>query len=67
MKVRFFEIAWDVDDEFDDVDDDDELDLPTEVVVDNVDDDADLDLEGADILSDEVGFFVLSFEFEIVV
>ena len=66
MKVRFYEIAWDVDDEFDDVDDD-ELDLPTEVVVDNVDDDADLDLEGADILSDEVGFFVLSFEFEIVV
>lgn len=66
MKVRFFEIAWDVDGEFDDVDDD-ELDLPTEVVIDNVDDDADLDLEGADILSDEIGFFVLSFEFEIVV
>lgn len=64
MKVRFFDIAWDVEDDC--FDDEVELDLPDEIVVDDVFNDADLELEGADLLSNEVGFCVLSFDFEIL-
>ena len=64
MKVRFFDIAWDVSDNG--FDDEVELDLPTEIVINDVFNDTDLELEGADILSNEVGFCVLSFEFEIL-
>ena len=68
MKVRFYNIGWDTSD--DGFDDDIELDLPTEVTVvladDEVDDDTDLEFEGADILSDIVGFCVDDFEYEIL-
>ena len=52
MKVRFFDIRWDIDEG-------DEPDLPSECVL-EVDDDIDLDEEGADALSDKYGWCVLA-------
>lgn len=57
MLVRFFNIQWD--------DDGEDANLPqdTQMIVDN---DIDIDLEGADKLSDQFGFCVHSFEFEVL-
>ena len=65
MKVRFFDIDWDFDDlngrELKEVN----AMLPKEPVI-EVDDDTDIYEEGADILSDEYGFFVYGFDYEIL-
>jgi len=57
MKIRFLEIKWDTDGE--------SVQLPDEVVL-TVGDDVDVDLEGADVLSDEYGWCVFSFNWELV-
>jgi heme/copper-type cytochrome/quinol oxidase subunit 2 len=56
MKVHFYNINYDTDGE--------SIDLPTELTL-EVDDDIDVSLEGADLISDETGFCVNSFNFEI--
>lgn len=67
MKIRFFNIVWDFDD-----DEEPNDDLPTEVVLDRddqgdlLDDDFDPDEQGADLLSDKYGWCVQSFDFEVV-
>ena len=53
--VNFYNIDWDTDGE--------EIDLPTDVIL-TVDEDVEVDLEGADLLSDEYGFCVNSFNFQ---
>ena len=57
MKVHFYNIDYDTDGE--------SIDLPTELTL-QVDDDIDVSLEGADLISDETGFCVNSFNFEIL-
>ena len=57
MRVRFFDISWDTDGE--------DVDLPTDVTL-EVDEDIDLDTQGADELSDEFGWCVFGFNYEIV-
>ena len=54
MKVSFTSIKWDTDAE--------DAGLPTSLVL-EVESDLDLDTEGADFLSDEMGFCVFSFEY----
>ena len=58
MKVRFFDIQWDIDEG-------DEPELPSECVL-ELDDDMDLEEEGADALSDKFGWCVVSCSFEMV-
>ena len=53
--VNFYNIDWDTDGE--------EIDLPTDLVL-TVDEDVEVSLEGADLLSDEYGFCVNSFNFQ---
>ena len=53
--VNFYNIDWDTDGE--------EIDLPTDIIL-TVDEDAEISLEGADLLSDEYGFCVNSFNFQ---
>ena len=53
--VNFYNIDWDTDGE--------EIDLPTDVIL-TVDEDVEVSLEGADLLSDEYGFCVNSFNFQ---
>lgn len=56
-QVRFSNIKWDTDGA--------DTDLPETVVIDvSFDDETELSIEGADILSDEYGYCVLSFDFE---
>jgi len=57
MKVRFFDIDWDTDDE--------SVDLPREVVLD-IDKDTDVVNEGADCLSDVYGWCVNGFNYEVL-
>lgn len=57
MKVKFTNIVWD--------DERSGVELPSEYIT-VVDDDIDLDTEGADILSDEFGWCVFSFDFVII-
>ena len=54
-KINFYNIDWDTDGE--------EIDLPTDVIL-TVDVDVEISLEGADLLSDEYGFCVNSFNFQ---
>lgn len=60
MKVKCFNILWDTDGESQD-----KLGLPDTVTID-MDEGADVAEEGADVLSDQHGFCVHSFEFEIL-
>ena len=62
MKVRFYDISWDTSDNSDDTT---PPDLPNECCLD-VDDDVDLEESGADKLSDEFGFCVYSFNYEVL-
>ena len=57
MKVRAYNIIWDTDGET--------VDLPDDVIID-LDDDADPSLEGADYLSDNYGWCVISFNIDTV-
>jgi len=57
VRVRFYDIKWDKDKH--------RVDLPKVVVMD-VDSDLDLETEGADELSDEHGYCVFGFNYEIV-
>jgi hypothetical protein len=57
MRVRFYDIKWDTDGENPD------LPVATEIVL---DDRTNVLLEGADVLSDQYGWCVSSFGFEIV-
>lgn len=57
MKVKCFDIIWD--------DDGKGVFLPKEMIID-LDDDSDPSLEAADVLSDEVGYCVESFNFEVI-
>jgi hypothetical protein len=59
MKVKFYNIVWDLHHT------DNEVGLPNEVIL-EVDDDIDVSLEGADCLSDKFGWCVSSFSFDIV-
>ena len=56
-KVKFTGIVWDTEGE--------EVQLPSVVILD-VDADADMDEDGADILSDNYAWCVLSFKWELV-
>jgi hypothetical protein len=58
MKVHFYNIDFDSDNIK-------IFNLPTELTL-EVDDDIDVSLEGADLISDETGFCVNSFNFEIL-
>jgi len=58
LKVRFFDIIWDTDEESEE--------LPNSVTFD-VNDDVDLETEAADILSDRYGWCVCSLNYEIIV
>jgi hypothetical protein len=58
MKVHFYNIDFDTDNQ-------EVFDLPTELTL-EVDSDVDVSLEGADYISDETGFCVNSFNFEIL-
>ena len=63
-KIRVWNIDWDIDDEYDD------MDLPTEVIIDDLPQEELEDLTGwlngdlADELSDRYGFLVNSFQAE---
>ena len=57
MKVRAYNIIWDTDGET--------VDLPDDVIID-LDDDADPSLEGADYLSDNYDWCVISFNIDTV-
>lgn len=57
MLVRFSDIVWDTDGE--------SVDLPTTVELEG-DSDIDLEDEGADVLSDEFGWCVASFAYEVL-
>lgn len=54
-KINFYNIDWDTDGE--------ETDLPTDVIL-TVGEGIEVSLEGADLLSDEYGFCVNSFNFQ---
>ena len=54
-KIKFYNVNWDTDGKYNN--------LPTEVLL-KVDEDIDVSLEGADLLSDEYGFCVNSFNFQ---
>ena len=54
-KINFYNIDWDTDRE--------ETDLPTDIIL-TVGEDIEVSLEGADLLSDEYGFCVNSFNFQ---
>lgn len=56
-KVRFFNIEWDTDDH--------EADLPAGIIL-EVDSALDVAYQGADVLSDEFGWCVIGFEFEVI-
>lgn len=62
MKVKIFNISWDTDEE--------ETDLPSKIVFNfkdkHVFDDIDIDEFLSDILSDEYGFCVNGFQYEII-
>ena len=58
MKVRFFDIQWDVDEG-------ENPELPSECIV-EVEDDIDLDEDGADVLSQEHGWCVVSCSYEVI-
>jgi hypothetical protein len=62
MRVKFFNIEWDMETDFDDGE---PVELKMEMVMD-IDDGTDIEYEGADILTDEIGYCVVSFEFEII-
>jgi hypothetical protein len=64
MKVKFSNINWDTSDYNLEVVEVAE-ELPAEVVL-EMDDDDDVSLYGADVLSDEFGWCVISFDFEIL-
>jgi len=55
MRVRFCSIEWDSTNK----------ELPTEVILD-VEPDCDIAIEGADILSDNYGFCIFGFNFEVL-
>ncbi len=57
-KVRAFNIKYDTDEE--------EVDLPAEIVFENVSEDVDLEEEIANMISDKTGWCVSSVEYEIV-
>ena len=65
-KICVWDIDWDIDDEYDD------MDLPTEVIIDDLPQEEMEDLSGwmngdlADELSDRYGFLVNSFQAEII-
>jgi hypothetical protein len=59
MKVRFFNIVWDTDD--------DQVDLPDDVTLDtDLEDNEDVQYRGADVLSDTYGWCVVTFNYEIL-
>ena len=72
MKIRFYDIEWDVTDSANTVEEEKYIlsTLPTEVIVDNPDDElidaycSGWDDELADYLSDEYGYCLNSFMFE---
>jgi hypothetical protein len=53
-QIKFFDIQWEIDDS--------DIDLPENVEV-IVNADFDVDNDGADFLSDEFGYLVLSFKY----
>lgn len=55
MFVRFYNIEWDTDGE--------KVDLPSEITF-EVDDDFDVENKGADLLSDNLGWCIRTFNFE---
>ena len=57
MKVSFYDINWETDDQ--------EIDISEPIIL-EVDDDVDIEQEGAEILSNETGYLVNSFMFEIL-
>ena len=57
MKVRFFDIVWDTDDQ--------DVDLPSTFEA-EVDADFDTDEEGADLLSEQLSWCVKSFNYVVV-
>lgn len=57
MKVRFFDIVWDTDDQ--------EVDLPSTVEA-EVDANFDIDEDGADILSEQFSWCVKSFDYVVL-
>lgn len=61
-QVHFYNIKWDTTD--DEHPDGQDVDLPDEVMLD-VDSDVDLDTEGADVLSNQYGWCVFSFDCEV--
>lgn len=65
MKVRFFDIDWDLDDLTTREKKEVLSFLPTLPII-NVDDDVDINEEGADILSDHYGYCVYNFDYEIL-
>lgn len=64
MRVRFTNIEWDTGD--DSTYAPSSIDLPTTVER-EIADDVDLDNEGADVLSDEFGYCVFSFDYILIV
>jgi len=60
MQIRFMDIKWDTDGHSPK-----DLGLPEEVIL-PVGDEVDLDTEGADVLSDEYGWCVFSFDWEMI-
>ena len=58
MKVRFFDIEWDLDKG-------ERADLPSECVL-EVEDDLDLAEDGADVLSQEYGWCVSGCSYEVI-
>lgn len=65
MKVRFFDIDWDLED-LNNREKKEVLSyLPTQPII-EVDDDVDINEEGADILADHYGYCVYDFDYEIV-
>lgn len=65
MKVRFFDIDWDLDD-LNNRERKEALSFLPKAPVICVDDDTDINEEGADILSDEYGYCVYGFDYEIL-
>ena len=65
MKVRFFDIDWDLEDLTTREKKEVLSFLPTLPIV-NVDDDVDINKEGADILADHYGYCVYNFDYEIL-
>jgi hypothetical protein len=66
MKIRFSHIKWDTEQEgFNGPTGYAAPELPAETIL-TVGDEVDLDTEGADVLSDEYGFCVFGFDWEMV-